>query len=100
MSKLEATKENEVKTILNNQKAVDSPIPAVPLKSSENKVNQKNTVNFNKDTCFTLKRWNLVAMWSWDVECEVCAICRTPIMGKFKTNESIFKFFLFNFLIF
>jgi hypothetical protein len=30
---------------------------------------------------FSLKRWNLVAMWSWDVECEVCAICRTPLMG-------------------
>ena len=38
--------------------------------------------NYNKDTAFTLKRWNLVAMWSWDVDCEVCAICRTPLMGK------------------
>ena len=35
------------------------------------------------DNMFTLKRWNLVAMWSWDVECEVCAICRTPLMGNF-----------------
>ena len=25
---------------------------------------------------FTLKRWNAVAMWSWDVECDTCAICR------------------------
>ena len=40
--------------------------------------------NNNRDTVFTLKKWNLVAMWSWDVECEVCAICRTPLMGKFK----------------
>ena len=38
--------------------------------------------NNNRDTVFTLKKWNLVAMWSWDVECEVCAICRTPLMGK------------------
>ncbi len=35
----------------------------------------------NKDKVFTLKKWNLVAMWSWDVECEVCAICRTHLMG-------------------
>ena len=38
--------------------------------------------NNNRDTVFTLKKWNLVAMWSWDVECEVCAICRTPLMGN------------------
>ena len=23
---------------------------------------------------FTLKKWNVVAMWSWDVECDTCAI--------------------------
>ncbi|CAG0894219.1 unnamed protein product [Cyprideis torosa] len=25
---------------------------------------------------FTLKKWNMVAMWSWDVINDVCAICR------------------------
>ena len=35
----------------------------------------------SKDTVFTLKRWNLVAVWSWDVECDVCAICRTFLIG-------------------
>lgn len=30
-----------------------------------------NSSTANKDTVFTLKKWNLVAMWSWDVECEV-----------------------------
>ena len=30
---------------------------------------------------FTLKKWNLVAMWSWDVECDTCAICRVQVMG-------------------
>nr|ACO11162.1 RING-box protein 2 [Caligus rogercresseyi] len=29
---------------------------------------------------FTLKRWNAVAMWSWDVECDTCAICRVQVM--------------------
>lgn len=42
---------------------------------------------------FTLKKWNLVAMWSWDVECDTCAICRVQVMG----NLSIFilKVFFF-----
>ncbi|XP_016970340.1 RING-box protein 2 isoform X2 [Drosophila rhopaloa] len=29
---------------------------------------------------FTLKKWNAVAMWSWDVECDICAICRVQVM--------------------
>lgn len=32
---------------------------------------------------FTLKKWNVVAMWSWDVECDECAICRAQVMGKY-----------------
>lgn len=35
---------------------------------------------------FTLKKWNLVAMWSWDVECDTCAICRVQVMGKDKDS--------------
>lgn len=35
------------------------------------------------DKMFTLKKWNLVAMWSWDVECDTCAICRVQVMGEF-----------------
>ncbi|VDD92129.1 unnamed protein product [Enterobius vermicularis] len=29
---------------------------------------------------FTLKKWNLLALWSWDVECDTCAICRVQLM--------------------
>lgn len=29
---------------------------------------------------FTLKKWHCVAMWSWDVECDTCAICRVQVM--------------------
>ena len=28
---------------------------------------------------FSLKKWNAVAMWSWDVECDTCAICRVQV---------------------
>ena len=31
---------------------------------------------------FTLKKWNAVAMWSWDVNCDICAICRVSLVGK------------------
>ncbi|XP_048588298.1 RING-box protein 2 isoform X2 [Nematostella vectensis] len=29
---------------------------------------------------FSLKKWNAIAMWSWDVECDTCAICRVQVM--------------------
>lgn len=38
---------------------------------------------------FTLKKWNAVAMWSWDVECDICAICRVQVMGKCYSNLSL-----------
>ncbi|XP_011152469.1 RING-box protein 2 [Harpegnathos saltator] len=36
--------------------------------------------NQKSDKMFTLKKWNAVAMWSWDVECDTCAICRVQVM--------------------
>ncbi|XP_070801292.1 RING-box protein 2 isoform X2 [Pituophis catenifer annectens] len=44
------------------------------------------------DKMFSLKKWNAVAMWSWDVECDTCAICRVqmPVLdAKLKTNKKI-----------
>lgn len=38
--------------------------------------------NGKPEKMFTLKKWNAVAMWSWDVECDICAICRVQVMGK------------------
>lgn len=52
-------------------------------KENEQQHQQLITNSNNSDNHFSLKRWNLVAMWSWDVECEVCAICRTQLMGNF-----------------
>lgn len=37
------------------------------------------------ENIFTLKKWNAVAMWSWDVECDTCAICRVQVMGELIT---------------
>uniref|UniRef100_T1JKS7 Anaphase-promoting complex subunit 11 RING-H2 finger domain-containing protein n=1 Tax=Strigamia maritima TaxID=126957 RepID=T1JKS7_STRMM len=36
---------------------------------------------------FTLKKWNAVAMWSWDVECDTCAICRVHVMDAFVLTD-------------
>ena len=31
---------------------------------------------------FVLKKWNAVAMWSWDVHNDTCAICRVNVSGN------------------
>lgn len=36
----------------------------------------------NEKPPFVLKKWNALAMWTWDVECDICAICRVQLMGK------------------
>ncbi len=83
---------NELKSIdlaaNNNNKNNNSAVVSALLTANNNSTsnsssstNGKNSSN-KTDTMFTLKRWNLVAMWSWDVECEVCAICRTPLMDS------------------
>lgn len=32
---------------------------------------------------FSLKKWNAVAMWSWDLECDTYAICRVQVMDAY-----------------
>ena len=36
---------------------------------------------------FNLKKWNAVAMWSWDVECDTCAICRVQVSNLKMTKQ-------------
>lgn len=40
-------------------------------------------VDEEKSKPFTLKKWNAIATWLWDVECDICAICRVHLMGIF-----------------
>ena len=67
------------------------------------KQGEKSTVtNITNDSSksekmFSLKRWNAVAMWSWDVECEICAICRVQVMGK---SWFDYTFFLFTWILY
>ena len=49
--------------------------------SKESKM-KKMKAKYPSGPLFTLKKWNAVAMWSWDVECDTCAICRVQVMGE------------------
>ncbi|XP_038608022.1 RING-box protein 2 isoform X2 [Tachyglossus aculeatus] len=62
----------------------DVSVPSVPPGGSAPKA--------GADKMFSLKKWNAVAMWSWDVECDTCAICRVqmPVLDvKLKINKKI-----------
>lgn len=48
--------------------------------SSSSSNSNSNSNPLNNQRLFTLKKWNAVAMWSWDVECDTCAICRVQVM--------------------
>ena len=40
---------------------------------------------------FTIKKWNAVAFWSWDIYTDTCAICRNPLHGpsiEYQVSES------------
>lgn len=49
------------------------------METEEAKVNGGEEGERGGERMFTLKKWNAVAMWSWDVECDTCAICRVQV---------------------
>ncbi|PRD20154.1 UNVERIFIED_CONTAM: RING-box protein 2 [Trichonephila clavipes] len=56
-------------------------VEETPVIGDEEMMDQDNENSEQKpEKMFTLKKWNAVAMWSWDVECETCAICRVQVM--------------------
>ena len=58
---------------------------ALPLDTSEDPKKDKGSKTKSKGQSgplFSLKKWNAVAMWQWDVECDTCAICRVQVMGE------------------
>lgn len=49
----------------------------------DNSCDKYDSSDSNKpEKMFTLKKWNSVAMWSWDVESDTCAICRVLVMDS------------------
>ena len=51
--------------------------------NDESQMDIDRSTGRNGEKMFTLKKWNAVAMWSWDVECDTCAICRVQVMGMY-----------------
>ena len=45
-----------------------------------NEKESENDEQKKPEKLFQLKKWNAVAMWSWDVDCDTCAICRVHVM--------------------
>jgi RING-box protein 2 len=61
--------------------------------ADESDVLDRGDVESHKsDKMFSLKKWNAVAMWSWDVECDTCAICRVQVMGKLHILCRMYEF--------
>ena len=60
------------------------------METDETKVNGEDGER-GGERMFTLKKWNAVAMWSWDVECDTCAICRVQVdlMSSFNTTVNL-----------
>ncbi|KAG9508615.1 E3 ubiquitin-protein ligase RBX1, partial [Fragariocoptes setiger] len=40
---------------------------------------------------FHVKKWNAVAMWTWDIAVDNCAICRNHIMDKCIECQSVME---------
>ena len=51
-------------------------------KEEKDKAGKSKAPKASTGPMFTLKKWNAVAMWQWDVECDTCAICRVQVMGE------------------
>ena len=58
------------------------------METDETKVNGEEGER-GGERMFTLKKWNAVAMWSWDVECDTCAICRVQVNLMLNFNATV-----------
>lgn len=44
-------------------------------------VDNSNPSETSPTKLFSIKKLNVVAYWSWDVQSDNCAICRSAVMG-------------------
>ena len=45
-------------------------------------MNISNLMDQKPDKYFEVKKWNAVALWSWNIHVDNCAICKNHIMEK------------------
>uniref|UniRef100_A0A1I7UXL4 RING-box protein 2 n=1 Tax=Caenorhabditis tropicalis TaxID=1561998 RepID=A0A1I7UXL4_9PELO len=53
-----------------------------PMQEESGSSQKQKTSNSTENRPFTLKKWNALAIWAWDVECDTCAICRVHLMEE------------------
>ncbi|UMM13709.1 hypothetical protein L5515_001847 [Caenorhabditis briggsae] len=53
-----------------------------PMEEDSASVQKQKTSNPTETRPFVLKKWNALATWAWDVECDTCAICRVHLMEE------------------
>ncbi|KAF8469016.1 RING-box protein [Kalaharituber pfeilii] len=58
----------------------DAPTPAAKGKAKPTKTGTPVDPAADGKKRFEVKKWNAVALWSWDIVVENCAICRNHIM--------------------
>ena len=66
---------------------IESGEPATERRKIEDKPTPAKKSKLASGSLFTLKKWNAVAMWQWDVECDTCAICRVQVMGMWLISD-------------
>ncbi len=72
--------------VLNLQSVIYQCTVEVTMADEDNSSDRVDNETPKPEKMFTLKKWNAVAMWSWDVECDTCAICRVQVMGEYRVN--------------
>mmetsp|Transcript_30144 Transcript_30144/g.71722 ORF Transcript_30144/g.71722 Transcript_30144/m.71722 type:complete len:133 (+) Transcript_30144:54-452(+) len=60
-------------------KDVDMKDASAPAAGADKAVDKKKVKKALPPPKFDIKKWNAVAMWSWDVCADSCAICRNSI---------------------
>ncbi|OBS66126.1 hypothetical protein A6R68_05334, partial [Neotoma lepida] len=52
------------------------PAPPIPSLASLLATDHQCKLQVGGEKMFSVKKWNTVAMWNWDVECDTCTICK------------------------
>jgi len=70
---------NQVESSVGNQPRPNTTKTEI-TETSKSAASSQNSDLPSEGQLFTLKKWNAIAMWSWDVESDTCAICRIQVM--------------------
>ncbi|XP_049848587.1 RING-box protein 1-like [Schistocerca gregaria] len=60
--------------------SMESSIAQEPPKINNDEEIKKSAKKHKSEKRFEVKKWNAVALWSWDIAVDNCAICRNNIM--------------------